>query len=181
MTKRPLLSLFLVSLGLALPVSSAMAEGLSAIFNGKSIHIDADQDWNEENYGLGLQYEFASTSTWKKQLMANGFRDSNDEMSYMIGAGLHRALFATDRLNGFYVDAGVNAFLMTRRDVNDNRPFPGVLPSLSIGTRNIGVNLTYLPRFAVRRVYDDADIDESMSGIIFLQVRVAMSSLLPAQ
>ena len=66
--------------------------------------------------------------------MVNGFLDSNEDMSYMAGAGLHRTLFATDRLNGFYVDAGINAFVMTRTDVNDNRPFPGAVPSLSVGS-----------------------------------------------
>ncbi len=179
MTKRHVLPVILVGLLVALPVSSATAEGLSAILNGKSIHIDADQDWNEENYGLGFQYEFASESSWKKQLMANGFRDSNDEMSYMVGAGLHRTLFSTDRMNGFYVDAGINAFLMTRQDVNDNRPFPGVLPSLSAGNRDLGVNLAYLPRFAVERIFEGEVLDESMSGVIFLQVKVAVRRLLP--
>ncbi len=179
MTKRHALPVFLVGFLVALPVSSASAEGLSAILNGKSIHIDADQDWNEENYGLGFQYEFASESSWKKQLMANGFRDSNDEMSYMVGAGLHRALFATDRMDGFYIDAGINAFVMTRKDVNDNQPFPGLLPSLSVGNRNFGINLAYLPRFAVDRAFDGEMLDESMSGVIFLQVKVAVRRLLP--
>ena len=62
--------------------------------------------------------------------MANGFQDSNEDMSYMVGGGLHRNLFATDRLRGFYVDAGLNAFVMTREDVEDGSPFPGILPTL---------------------------------------------------
>ena len=60
----------------------------------------------------------------------------------MAGFGLHRNLYQTDRLNGFYVDAGINAFVMTRKDVNDNRPFPGMLPSLTVGNEVVGVNLT---------------------------------------
>ena len=162
-----------------LPCSPSLAGGLSAVFNGKSVHVDADEDWNEENYGLGVEYQLKSRSAWKKQLMVNGFRDSNDEMSFMFGGGLHRSLFTTERMNGFYVDAGINAFLMTRRDVNDNRPFPGVLPSLTLGNRHMGLNLTYVPKAAMEFMLDEAMTDESINGIFFVQFKVAVSQLLP--
>lgn len=170
----------LVSLLIVLPVSPAVAGDFSAIINGRSIHVDASENWNEDNYGLGLEYQFATQSRWKKQLMVNGFRDSMDEMSYMAGAGLHRTLFASDRLQGFYVDAGINAFLMTRKDVNDNRPFPGALPSLSIGNRHMGLNLTYLPKLAVEKLTDSTLEDDTISGIFFLQFKVSVSGLFPS-
>ncbi len=170
----------LVFLLFLLPSSPALAGGLSAVINGKSIHVDAERDWNEENYGLGLEYQFPSESRWKKQLMVNGFRDSNDEMSYMAGGGLHRTLFATDRMRGFYIDAGINVFLMTRKDVNDNRPFPGAIPSMSFGNRHMGLNLTYLPKAAVERIFDEGVMDDSLSGLFFLQVKFSIDQLLPA-
>lgn len=171
--------LALLALLIAVPCSSAWAGSLSAVLNGRSIHIDATQDWNEDNVGLGLEYQFASTSRWKRQVMVNGFRDSNEQMSYMAGAGLHRTLFASDRMNGLYVDAGINAFLMTRRDINDNRPFPGAVPSLTIGNRVMGVNLTYLPVKAVERLLDARMTDDTVSGIFFLQFKVGVNQLFP--
>jgi hypothetical protein len=168
----------LISLLLALPLSSALGGELSAVFNGKSIHVDASEDWNDDNYGLGLEYQFATQSRWKKVIMANGFRDSNDEMSYMAGAGLHRNLFSTDRMNGFYLDAGINAFLMTRKDVNDNKPFPGALPSLTVGNRYAGLNLTYLPKKAVEKLYDANMQDETISGIVFIQFKLNFGQLM---
>ncbi len=161
--------------------SPALAGDWSAIINGRSIHVDASEEWNENNAGLGIEYRLSGSSLWKKQLMLNGFRDSNNEMSYMAGAGLHRTLFATERLQGFYIDAGINAFLMTRKDVNDNRPFPGAVPSLTVGNRHVGVNLTYLPVSAVERLFDARMLDETVSGIVFLQVKVGIDSLLPRQ
>jgi len=172
--------LALLSVLIALPVSSAIAGDFSAVINGKSIHVDATNDWNEDNFGLGLEYRFATESRWKKQLMVNGFRDSSEEMSYMIGGGLYRTLFATDRLDGFYVDAGINAFVMTRKDVNDNRPFPGALPSLMVGNRYMGLNLTYLPKQAVESLFDAQMMDETISGIFFLQFKVSVSQLFPS-
>lgn len=171
--------LTLLSLLIVAPFSTAMAGNFNAVLNGRSIHIDATQDWNEDNVGLGVEYQFATESRWKKQVMVNGYRDSNEDMSYMAGAGLHRNLFATDRLNGFYVDAGINAFLMTRRDVNDNRPFPGAVPSLSIGNQHMGFNLTYLPVKAVENLLDTQIMDDTVSGVFFLQFKVDLSQLLP--
>ena len=170
----------LVSLLITVPLSSTMAGELSTVFNGRSYHVGASEEWNEDNYGLGLEYQFATQSRWKKLVMANGFQDSNAEMSYMAGGGIHRNLYVTDRLHGFYVDAGINAFVMTRKDVNDNQPFLSALPSLTIGNRYVGINLTYLPRQAVERMYDSEMMDESLSGIIFLQFKMNVSQLMDA-
>ena len=163
---------------LALPLSPALAGDLSTVFNGKSYHVGASQDWNENNYGLGLEYTFERQSRWKPRVMANGFRDSNEDMSYMLGGGLHRNLYTTDRMNGFYFDAGIDAFVMTRTDVNDNKPFPGALPSLTVGNRYVGVNLTYMPKVAVEKMYDSKMVDESISGIVFLQFKINVSQLM---
>ena len=170
--------LALLSLLVASPISSALSGEWNAIVNGRSFHVNAAEDWNENNFGLGLEFQLETTSRWKKQLMVNGFRDSSNDMSYMVGAGIQRNLYATDRFHGFYVDAGVNAFLMTRQDVNNNRPFPGALPSLSIGNRDMGFNLTYLPKMAVERLYDAEMMDESISGIVFLQFKINVGRLI---
>ena len=111
--------------------------------------------------------------------MANGFRDSTDNMSYMAGAGLHRRIFETDRLAGFYIYAGLNAFVMTRDDVNDSKPFPGILPSISIGNEKVGFNLSYLPRQAIEETTNSTLVDPTLSGVLFLQFKVSMDQLLP--
>ena len=170
--------LTLISLLIIVPLSSAVAGEFSTVFNGRSIHVGASEEWNDTNYGLGLEYQFTTQSRWKKVLMANGFQDSDAEMSYMAGGGIHRNLYTTDRLHGFYVDAGINAFVMTRKDVNDNRPFPGAVPSLTVGNRFVGMNLTYLPRQAVEKMYASEMMDESISGIIFLQFKMNVSQMM---
>ena len=165
----------LLVVALMVSASTALAGEFSAVVNGRSIHLGSSEDWNENNLGLGVEYEFASQSRWRTRLMANGFQDSNETMSYMAGGGLHRNLFATDRLRGFYVDAGLNAFFMTREDVDDGRPFPGILPSLTVGNRYLGLNLTYLPKQAVEKFTATRMQDQSTSGIIFLQFKFSMN------
>ena len=164
---------------LLLSATPVWAGSINAVLNGKSYHFDSSYDWNENNTGLGLEYEFAQQSPWKKVLMANGFRDSNSNMSYMAGAGLHRRLYKTDKLDGFYIYAGLNAFVMTREDANGGKPFPGVLPSLSIGNGKMGFNLTYLPKQAVEETTNATVADPTLSGILFLQFKVSLDQLTP--
>ena len=166
---------------LTLHLAPVHAGEFSAILNGKSHHFDSTYDWNENNIGVGLEYEFDSRqgSAWKKIAMASGFRDSNDSMAYLAGGGLHRRLFETERMAGFHVYAGLNAFLMTRDDVNQGRPFAGVLPSLSFGNDLVGINLTYLPKKAVEQSTGSRMVDPTLSGILFMQLKLSMDLLMP--
>ena len=170
-------SFAIVALLIALCPSLASAQKSHAIFNGRSYHLDASYDWNEDNYGFGLEHEFEQKSAWKKVVMANGFRDSNDNMSWMAGVGLHRRIFETEKLAGFYVYTGLNAFIMTREDAGRD-PFPGILPSVSVGNDKFGVNLTYLPRQAVEAATEATVRDPTLSGILFVQFKISMDQLL---
>lgn len=169
----------LLALLFTLTSSPALAGGISAVLNGKSHHFNSSYEWNEDNVGFGLEYQFEQKSPWKRVVMANGFRDSTDGMSYMAGAGLHRRIFETDRFSGFHVYAGLNAFLMTRDDVNGNKPFPGVLPSVTVGNDKFGLNLTYLPRKAVEETTNSHVVDPTLDGILFMQFKVSLDMILP--
>ena len=179
MSKPNILLLSLFAILIALPASPAFAGKFSAVVNGKSYHVNSTYDWNENNFGLGLEHEFESISAWRTTVMANGFRDSTDNMTYMAGAGLHRRLFETDRLSGFYIYAGLNAFVMTRDDVENSKPFPGILPSVSIGNGKVGFNLTYLPKQAIEVTTQSNIVDPTISGILFVQFKVSLDQLLP--
>ena len=156
---------------LCLSSGNAAAGQLDLIVNGFSYHVNSDYDWNEENYGLGLEYQFDTSSRWIWSATGNAFMDSQENMSYMAGGGLKRRLFQSEHRAGFYVDVGLVAFLMARADIDDYRPFPGVLPTLSFGMKNAGVNLTYLPRAAVQNIANARIVDEGVSGVFFLQFK----------
>ena len=179
MKKRLAIHVIAASLLLVLSASPALAGTLSAVVNGKSHHFNSTYDWNEDNYGFGIEHQFEQKSAWRTIAMANGFRDSTDNMSYMAGAGIHRRLYETHKLAGFYVYAGLNAFVMTRADVNGSKPFPGILPSISIGNDKVGFNLTYMPKKAVEEATNSMMVDPTLSGILFLQFKVSMDQLLP--
>ena len=107
--------------------TAAFAGEAHFVLNGRSHHVDSSYDWNDNNTGIGFEYQFEQKSAWRKIAMANGFRDSNDGMSYMAGAGLHRRLFETESLAGFYVYAGLNVFVMEMIERTGNHAPPAFL------------------------------------------------------
>ena len=131
----------------------------------------------KDNWGLGIEREFGGSSRWVKLALANGFRDSLDHPSYMAGGGLKRRFrLFEDR---FYVDLGMIGFVMTRQDVSHNRPFPGVLPAVTLGTKHLAVNITYLPESAVDSVTNANRRDPTLNGILFVQFKLAASLFRP--
>lgn len=146
----------------------------NVVLNGRAVHIDASAEWNEKNWGLGIEKEFGSNTRWVKVALANGFKDSVGEPSYMAGGGLKRRFRSSADSAAAYVDVGAIAFLMTREDVNHSRPFPGLLPAVTIGARYVALNLTYLPQHAVNELTRADRRDPSMNGILFMQLKLDM-------
>ena len=156
-------------------VAAQEADGAwDVVFNGRAVHMNAAKDWNEDNWGLGVEREFVSrTSPWVKVALANGFQDSMGDPSYMAGGGIKRRF--RPGADDFYVDVGGIAFLMTREKVNGNRPFPGVLPAATFGFKRIALNLTYLPESIADRMTNSRTFDPTMHGVFFLQLKLDAS------
>jgi len=163
----------LIILSLAQSASAQSDGAWDVVLNGRAVHVNAARKWNEENWGIGFEHEFATESPWVKVALANGFKDSMGNPSYMAGAGIKRRF----RLNSedFYVDLGGIAFLMTRENVNRNEPFPGVLPAATFGFKRVALNLTYLPESVADRVTSSRRHDPTMQGVFFLQLKLDAS------
>ena len=114
------------------------------VLNGKAIHLD-EGEYNEENWGLGLQYDFNPQDDWTKFVNASWFKDSNYNTSKYVGGGIRRRYHLDSHADGWFFDYGAIAFLMTRKDFKNNNPFFGVLPFLSVGNGPVTLNMTYIP------------------------------------
>jgi palmitoyl transferase len=155
---------------------TAAAGQLDLVVNGRSYHVNSEYDWNENNYGLGLEYQFDTSSRWIWSINGNAFMDSQDNISYMAGGGLKRRLFQSERPAAYYFDIGLNAFVMSRADFNDYLPFPGVLPTLSFGMKNVGFNVSYVPETVVRDIAQAKVLDPNVGGVFFLQFKFRLPS-----
>lgn len=153
-------------------LGTAQAGQWDIVLNGKSVHVDADKDWNESNYGLGFEHEFNPQARWVRVALGNGFRDSDDELSFMGGGGIKRRFRLPLGQRNVHLDLGAIGFVMTRQDVNNNKPFPGILPAFSVGTRQFAVNLTYLPGQVAERVAGARTADPNLDGIVFIQLKL---------
>ncbi len=160
--------ILLALLTLSLSSAASYAGDLNLLINGKAFHINAPAgtQFNERNWGAGVQYDFdpiGRNKNWIPLAMASGFQDSFKNPSYYAGGGLMRRFLPFSSLNNFHVDAGVVAFFMTREDYKDNDPFFGMLPALSIGTQRVSLNLTYVPK-----------VHPKMVQLIFIQLKVGL-------
>lgn len=147
-----------------LTATPAAADELSLLINGKAIHLgdSPSQNLNEKNWGLGLQYDWErANDKWRPFATVSEFRDSNKNTSYYAGGGaLYRFQY-----DSVHVDVGGIAFLMTRKDYKNGDPFIGVLPALSVGTKNVALNITYVPKVEPKAV-----------PLWFFQLKVTLSN-----
>ena len=157
-------SAVLFALATGLTAAPSAADELSLLVNGKALHLGVpdDKHLNEKNWGLGLQYDWdLKDSKWIPFATASGFIDSNKNPSYYAGGGALRRF----EYGGVHADLGAIAFLMTRENFKHDRPFPGVLPVLSIGAGRVALNMTYIPKVEPKAV-----------PLWFFQLKIGMSS-----
>jgi len=154
---------FQLFLLMTLIIPAAYADDLSLLLNGKAYHLkDAPngKKFNEKNWGAGFQYDFTDHHTdWIPFVTASGFLDSHKNPSYYAGGGIMRRFKWAER--SLQTDIGLVGFLMTRENFKNNQPFPGILPFMTVGTKNIAVNITYIPK-----------VDPKMVALFFFQLKV---------
>lgn len=134
----------LAGLLMMMAVVQVHADEFHIILNGKAIHLSKG-NFNEKNYGLGFEYDFAPRNHWITFINGSSFKDSNNNTSNYLGVGMKRRYQLENDPAGWHVDLGVIAFLMTRKDYKDDQPFPGALPVASVGKQWFALNATYIP------------------------------------
>ncbi len=136
----------------------------SLLLNGKAMHLDSQggQSYNERNWGLGLQYDFSEPDrNWIPFISASEFRDSARHVSWYAGGGIVRRFGLP--IDGSHLDLGLIGFAMHRKDYNRGRPFPGLLPGVSVGSGRVALYVTYVPKF-----------DPKMVALVFFRLRIAL-------
>jgi len=156
-------------LGLTIIIAApaVRADELNLLINGYARHINPPKgtNYNERNWGWGLQYDYERVrESWIPFLMVSGFKDSERNMSYYAGGGSQYRFDVAPSLDKLHVDAGVVAFLMTRKNFKNGNPFFGVLPALTVGTTHVSVNITYIPK-----------VDPKMVALWFFQLKVPLA------
>ena len=123
----------------------------SAVSLGCCSHHTAEGDFNEVNPGLGFEY-----GRFGRFLTAGILRDSGKNLSWYSGGGFRGSL-------NRYIHGGLFLGIVHRK----NRGIiPAVLPSLTIGTQKLGVNLVYVPEIETSKK------DKRKTQVLWLQFRL---------
>ncbi|MCP4981237.1 MAG: hypothetical protein GY935_12165 [Gammaproteobacteria bacterium] len=135
--------IFALTLLLNFPVA---ADELQIVLSGKAIHM-GDNNLNESNYGLGLQYDFNTHRRWIPLINLASFKDSNNQTSKYIGAGIKRRFKIRSLPQRLNLDLGFAGLIMTRPNYNNEEPFFGAIPFVSVSNDWGGLNATYISEF----------------------------------
>lgn len=157
---------WLIGMLLSLCMSPAHSDQWSLLLNGKAIHLEnpPGTDYNEKNWGAGIQYDFDMTdSKWVPFISVSGFKDSNGNPSYYAGGGSMRRFALGESKQALHFDAGLVAFVMVRQDFMNGDPFPGVLPVFSFGSDRVALNMTYIPK-----------VQPKMVPLLFFQLKIGI-------
>ncbi len=146
-----MLSRFIIIFILLITVSTVIADELHLIVSGKAIHF-SDKNFNENNTGLGFEYDFKERNNWIPLITGASFKDSNSQTSNYFGGGTKRRFRFSQDPKGFHIDAGIMAFIMTRYDYKNNDPFIAALPFASFGFEWFAINVTYVPKMKPKMV-----------------------------
>ena len=98
--------------------------------------------YQENPPGLGVGFgRYNEKGNWEG-VYAMGFHDSHFKPQWMAGYGWKTFWNPVDEVK---LGLGYTAFLMTRADIFDYKPFPGILPIASIGYRNLSLETAFVP------------------------------------
>jgi len=140
-----------------------IANSFNLIINGKALH-ENNKNFNENNTGLGFKYNFSEKNKWIPFINGGFFKDSLSNTSKYLGGGSKRRFLLGADKDAWHIDAGITAFLMTRKDYKNNRPFLGALPFVSLGTNQFAINATYIP-----------SVNPKYEALWFFQVSIKLS------
>ncbi|MBO1113815.1 lipid IV(A) palmitoyltransferase PagP [Bordetella petrii] len=100
------------------------------------------REFNEGAWGGGYGRSIYDEDGDWQGLYAMSFLDSHARVQAMAGYGFLKMARVSSH---WRLGAGYTLFLMSRKDIMNYVPFPGILPLVSVQYRKASVNATYIP------------------------------------
>ena len=118
-----------------------------------SYHFQKDQNLNNNNWGIGLEYRFNTVAS----VTVGNFKNSdNGHSSY---AGLYYQPIAVGPIKIGVVAGGFNGYQST----NNGGWFPAVLPAITVEEGRLGANIFFIPT-----------VGDKVHGAISLQLKLKL-------
>lgn len=116
-----------------------------------SYHFQRDQNLNNNNFGIGVEYRFNSIAS----VTLGNFKNSDNGHSSYVGIYYQPITMGPIKLGA--VVGGFNGYQST----NNGGWFPAALPALTIEEGRLGANLFYIP-----------SVSDRVHGAISLQIKL---------
>jgi palmitoyl transferase len=117
-------------------------------YHGRGTYTEAQRrKLNETTWGGGLGRTFRNERGNDESWYLTGIRDSNKRPQWMAGYS-YQWLLPLKSQDGPALGGGFTALLIRRHGWHDGRPFPAVLPVVSIGNRTAQLVATYVPHLS---------------------------------
>jgi palmitoyl transferase len=100
--------------------------------------------YTEYPMGIGFGRGLINESGNWEGIYGMTFKDSHGIYQYMVGYGWI-PMWDIGKNSDWKYGVGVTAFIMSRQDIMNYIPFPGVLPVASISYKNISLQAAYVP------------------------------------
>ena len=110
-----------------------------ATYSRQAINRFNERPWGLLGYGKGYCDDHGN---WQG-FYAMVFKDSHMKWEPIAGYGSTWDWYTADR--NWHVGLGYTAFFTAREDIMNYVPFPGILPLVSAGYKNLAVQGTYVP------------------------------------
>jgi hypothetical protein len=104
---------------------------------------------NEQAWGGGFGKTLRNAQGNDESLYGMVIRDSHENLQWSAGYA-YQWIFPVAG-TGLEVGAGLSALLISRKDWFDRVPFPAVLPVFSVGSQNLKLMATYVPRISTKK------------------------------
>lgn len=100
-------------------------------------------EFNERPWGLGFGKGYKHEDGDWSGFYAMTFKDSHNDWQPIAGYGYTKNFYTENK--NWHVGVGYTVFLTSRKDIMNYIPFPGVLPLISTGYKNLIIQGTYIP------------------------------------
>lgn len=123
-----------------------------------------DEQYNEDNTGYGLLYEFDKRKNVIPYVTFGKYIDSFDTDATYLSAGASKRIILSRQLDNLHFEFGGALTLIKSTSYREGRPILTFMPVLSLATDMVGLNLSYIPK-----------INNTTTHVFFIQMKVSLT------
>ena len=125
----------------------------------------SNEQYNEDNAGYGLIYEFDKRKNVIPYITFGKYRDSFYSDATYLSGGASKRIMISRQLDDLHFEFGGALTLIKSTSYLEGRPLLTFMPVLTLATNTVGLNLSYIPK-----------INNTTTHVFFIQMKVSLTN-----